>query len=39
MIPLETMRDQWGDYVGSAKHVPAWLKDVYLEPEATGTSG
>jgi hypothetical protein len=39
VIPLETMRDQWGDYVGSEKHVPAWLKDVYLDPEATGTSG
>jgi hypothetical protein len=39
VIPLETMRDQWDDYVGSAKHLPAWLKDVYLNPEATGTSG
>jgi hypothetical protein len=39
VIPLETMRDQWGDYAGSAEHLPAWLKDVYLEPEATGTSG
>ena len=39
VIPLETMRDQWADYVGSKKHLPAWLKDVYLDPEATGTSG
>ena len=39
VIPLETMRDQWGDYVGSAEHLPAWLKDVYFDPEATGTSG
>ena len=39
VIPLETMRDEWEDYVGSEKHLPAWLKDVYLDPETTGTSG
>lgn len=39
VIPLETMRDEWSDYVGSTEHLPAWLKDVYLDPEATGTSG
>jgi hypothetical protein len=30
---------EWDDYVGSTEHLPAWLKDVYLDPEATGTSG
>jgi hypothetical protein len=39
VIPLETMRDEWGDYAGSKEHLPAWLKDVYLDPEARGTSG
>ncbi len=39
VIPLETMRDEWGEYIGSTEHLPAWLKDVYLDPEATGTSG
>ncbi len=39
VIPLETMRDEWGEYVGSEKHLPAWLKEVYIDPEATGTSG
>jgi hypothetical protein len=39
VVPLETMEDQWGEYVGSEKHAPAWLKDVYLDPEATGTAG
>jgi hypothetical protein len=39
VIPLETMRGEWGDYVGSTEHLPAWLKEVYLDPEATGTSG
>ena len=39
VVPLETMRDEWGVYVGSKEHLPAWLKDVYLDPEATGTSG
>ncbi len=39
LVPLETMRDEWDDYVGSKEHLPAWLKDVYLNPEATGTSG
>ena len=39
VIPLETMRDEWDAYVGSTKHLPAWLKDVYLNPEETGTSG
>ena len=39
LVPLESMRSEWGDYVGSPDHLPAWLKDVYLDPEATGTSG
>jgi len=38
VIPIESLRDEWDDYVGSPDHLPAWLKDVYLDPEATGTS-
>lgn len=39
IIPVESIRNEWDDYVGSPDHLPAWLKDVYLNPEATGTSG
>jgi len=39
VVPIESLRDVWGDYVGSPEHKPAWLKDVYYDPEATGTSG
>ena len=39
VIPIESLADVWDDYVGSPDHKPAWLKDVYLDPEATGTSG
>jgi hypothetical protein len=39
VVPIESLRDVWSDYVGSPDHLPAWLKDVYLDPEATGTSG
>ena len=39
VIPVESLRDEWDDYVGSPKHLPAWLKDVYLDPEYTGTDG
>ena len=39
VIPIESIRGEWGDYVGSPDHKPAWLKDVFYDPEATGTSG
>jgi hypothetical protein len=39
VIPIESIRSEWDAYVGSKKHLPAWLKDVYLDPEATGTGG
>jgi len=39
VIPIESLSDQWDDYVGSPEHKPAWLKDVFIYPEATGTSG
>jgi hypothetical protein len=37
LIPLEGLRDEWDDYEGSPDHTPAWLKDVYLDPENQGT--
>jgi len=39
VIPIESLRGEWDDYAGSPDHKPAWLKDVFLDPEATGTSG
>jgi hypothetical protein len=39
VVPLESIHSEWDDYIGSKEHLPAWLKDVYLDPEATGTSG
>ncbi len=39
LIPIESLSDVWVDYAGSPDHKPAWLKDVFLDPEATGTSG
>ena len=39
MVPLESFDDDWDEYVGSPDHKPAWLKDVFYDPEAKGTSG
>ena len=39
VVPIESFSDEWGDYVGSPDHKPAWLKDVFYDPEDTGTSG
>jgi hypothetical protein len=39
VIPIESLSGEWGDYVGSPDHKPAWLKDVFYDPEDTGTSG
>jgi len=36
---LRTLAAKWGDYTGSPDHKPAWLKDVFFDPEAKGTSG
>jgi len=39
VIPIESFSDEWDEYEGSPDHKPAWLKDVFVYPEATGTSG
>jgi hypothetical protein len=39
VVPLESFDDDWDEYVGSPDHKPAWLKEVFLYPEAKGTSG
>lgn len=39
VIPIESFSADWDEYEGSPDHKPAWLKDVFVYPEATGTSG
>jgi len=39
LIPIESLSDEWDDYVGSPDHKPAWLKNVFYDPEATDTAG
>lgn len=39
VIPIESFSEDWDEYKGSPKHKPAWLKDVFYDPEDTGTSG
>ncbi len=39
VIPIESLSGEWDEYSGSPEHKPAWLKDVFLYPEAKGTSG
>jgi hypothetical protein len=39
VIPIESLSDEWDEYVGSPDHLPAWLKDVFFDPEDTGTAG